>query len=74
MAERLQRSLAESTQRQEAAGQPAVLLTSPQLRGWLYRLTRHNVPNLHVLSYNEVPDDKQVRIVSSVGQNQVGRS
>ncbi|MBA1146993.1 flagellar biosynthesis protein FlhA [Ectothiorhodospiraceae bacterium WFHF3C12] len=73
LAERLQRSLAESTQRQEAAGQPAVLLTSPQLRGWLYRLTRHNVPNLHVLSYNEVPDDKQVRIVSSVGQNQVGR-
>ncbi|KAB7627390.1 flagellar biosynthesis protein FlhA [Alkalilimnicola sp. S0819] len=73
LAERLQRSLAENAQRQEMAGQPAILLTSPQLRSWLYRLTRHSIGNLHVLSYNEVPDDKQVRIVSSVGQQpQVG--
>ncbi|RFA28531.1 flagellar biosynthesis protein FlhA [Alkalilimnicola ehrlichii] len=69
LAERLQRSLAETAQRQEMAGQPAVLLTAPQLRGWLYRLSRHSVPNLHVLSYNEVPDDKQIRIVGQVGQD-----
>ncbi len=71
LADRLQRSLVESAQRQEMSGQPAVLLTSPQLRSWLYRLTRHAVPSLHVLSYNEVPDDKQVRIVGSVGQAQL---
>ena len=72
LAERLQRSLAESAQRQEMSGQPAVLLTAPQLRGWLSRLTRHGISNLHVLSYNEIPDDKQVKIVSSIGQTQVG--
>lgn len=71
LAERLQRSLAESAQRQEMAGQPAVLLTAPQLRSWLYRLTRHGIPGLQVLSYNEVPDDKQIRIVGSVGQAQM---
>jgi flagellar biosynthesis protein FlhA len=71
LAERLQRSLAESAQRQEMAGQPAVLLTAPQLRGWLYRLARHAIPSLQVLSYNEVPDDKQIRIVGSVGQAQL---
>lgn len=71
LAERLQRSLADTAQRQEMAGQPAVLLTAPQLRGWLYRLTRHAVPSLYVLSYNEVPDDKQIRIVGSVGQAQM---
>ena len=71
LAERLQRSLAETAQRQEMAGQPAVLLTAPPLRSWLFRLTRHAVPNLHVLSYNEVPDDKQIRIVGSVGQAQM---
>jgi flagellar biosynthesis protein FlhA len=71
LAERLQRSLAESAQRQEMAGQPAVLLTAPQLRGWLYRLTRHSIPGLQVLSYNEVPDDKQIRIVGNVGQAQM---
>ncbi|EAR20664.1 flagellar biosynthesis protein FlhA [Nitrococcus mobilis] len=71
LAERLQRSLIDSVRRQEMAGQPAVLLTSPPLRGWLYRLSRHSVAGLNVLSYNEIPDDKQVRIVSSIGQQQV---
>ena len=71
LADRLQQSLAESAQRQEMAGQPAVLLTAPQLRSWLYRLTRHSVPNLYVLSYNEVPDDKQIRIVGHVGQEKL---
>lgn len=68
LADRLQQSLSESAQRQEMAGQAAVLLTSPQLRGWLHRLTRHSVPNLHVLAYSEVPDEKKIRIVASVGQ------
>jgi flagellar biosynthesis protein FlhA len=72
LAERLQRTLAENAQRQEMAGRPAVLLTAPQLRRWLYRLTRHSIPSLQVLSYNEVPDDKQVRIVANVGQAQMG--
>ncbi|MCP1675590.1 flagellar biosynthesis protein FlhA [Natronocella acetinitrilica] len=71
LADRLQRSLADSARRQEAAGQPAVLLTAPPLRQWLSRLMRHGVQGLHVLSYNEVPDDKQVRIVASIGQQQV---
>lgn len=71
LAERLQRSLIDSVRRQEMVGQPAVLLTSPPLRGWLYRLSRHSVAGLNVLSYNEIPDDKQVRIVSSIGQQQV---
>ncbi len=69
LADRLQQSLTEAAQRQEMAGQPAVVLTAPQLRSWLYRLTRHSIPNLHVLSYTEVPDDKQIRIVGHVGQD-----
>lgn len=71
LAERLQRSLGDSARRQEMAGQPAVLLTSPQLRSWLYRLTRHASAGLNVLAYNEIPDDKQIRIVASIGQQQV---
>ncbi|MFP4146965.1 MAG: flagellar biosynthesis protein FlhA [Halorhodospira sp.] len=70
LAERIQRSISQAVGRQEAAGQPAVLLTSPPLRHWLRRLTRNVAPGLHVLSYNEVPDERQVRIVASVGQGQ----
>lgn len=70
LAERMQRSISQAVQRQEAAGQPAVLLTSPPLRHWLRRLTRNVASGLYVLSYNEVPDDRQVRIIANVGQGQ----
>ncbi|MEW7865073.1 flagellar biosynthesis protein FlhA [Aeromonas diversa] len=69
LAERMQRSLAEATQQQELEGQPAVLLTSGILRNTLAKFVKNAIPGLRVLSYQEVPDDKQIRIVSAVGQN-----
>ena len=68
IAERIQRELAEFSNRQEMAGQAAVVLVSPSIRAWLSRFTRRSVPNLHVLSYNEVPDSKEVRLLSTIGQ------
>lgn len=68
MAERIQQSLSDAHQRQEMNGQPSVLLTSGILRNTLSRFVRNTIPGMHVLSYQEVPDDKQIRIVSSVGQ------
>jgi flagellar biosynthesis protein FlhA len=68
LAERLQQSLQQASQQQELAGEPAVLLTSGMLRPVLSRFLKHAVAGLHVLSYQEIPDDKQIRIVSSVGQ------
>jgi len=67
LAERIHRSMAEAAQRQEINGQPAVLLVTPPLRPWLARLVRYSVPNLQVLAYNEVPDNKQIRVVASIG-------
>ena len=67
LAENLHRSLAEQAQRQEAAGHPAVLLVSAALRGLLARFVRHSIPNMHVLSFNEIPDNKQVKITATVG-------
>ncbi|MBW2941587.1 flagellar biosynthesis protein FlhA [Zhongshania aquimaris] len=68
IAERLQNELADYSQRQELAGQPAVVLVSPSIRSWVSRFTRRSVPGLAVLSYNEVPDSKQVRLLSTIGQ------
>jgi flagellar biosynthesis protein FlhA len=68
LAERLQKSLQEVAQRQEILGQTTVLLTAPSLRPILARFARYGVPNLHVLSYQEIPDSKQVKIVATVGQ------
>ena len=48
--------------------EPAVLLVQPQLRPWLARFTRHVAQNLHVLAYNEVPDNRRVRLVQALGR------
>ncbi|OEG74563.1 flagellar biosynthesis protein FlhA [Shewanella colwelliana] len=68
LAERMQQSLLDASQRQEMVGQPAILLTSGMLRSTLSRFVKHTIPNLRVISYQEVPDEKQIRIVSAVGQ------
>ncbi|MET0329807.1 MAG: flagellar biosynthesis protein FlhA, partial [Dyella sp.] len=68
LADRLQQSVSEAAQRQEVAGEPAVLLVQPQLRPWLARFTRQMAQNLHVLAYNEVPDSRRVRLVKALGR------
>ena len=68
LAERMQQSLADAAQKQEMVGQPAILLTSGMLRATLSRFVKHTIPNLRVISYQETPDEKQIRIVSAVGQ------
>ncbi|HGO5290531.1 TPA: flagellar biosynthesis protein FlhA [Photobacterium damselae subsp. damselae] len=67
LAERLQQSLADATQQQEFKGEPAVLLTSGVLRSTLAKFVKNTIPTLRVLSYQEVPDEKQIRIVNAVG-------
>ena len=68
LADRLQQSVADVARRQEVNGEPAVLLVAPQLRPWLARFTRHVAQNLHVLAYNEVPDNRRVRLVQALGR------
>ncbi|WP_274004502.1 flagellar biosynthesis protein FlhA [Vibrio parahaemolyticus] len=67
LAERLQSSLNHATQEQELKGEPAVLLTSGVLRSTLAKFVKNTIPNLRVLSYQEIPDEKQIRIVQAVG-------
>ena len=69
MAEKLQRSLIEAAQRQEMQGQPVILLVAGPVRAMLSRFGRLAVPGLHVLAYQEIPDNKQVTIVATVGPN-----
>lgn len=68
LAERLHSALAETAQKQEMAGQPAILLVPGAIRTVLARFVRHTINSLSVLSYNEIPSDKQIKIVATVGQ------
>ncbi|MDG4867321.1 flagellar biosynthesis protein FlhA [Guyparkeria sp. 1SP6A2] len=72
LAERLHKSLRDASERQEQSGKPAILLVAPQIRTWLSRMVRHSIPTLSVLSYHEVPDNKEIRVVASVGNQNEG--
>jgi flagellar biosynthesis protein FlhA len=67
LADRLHGALADAAQQQEMRSDPAVLLVPTVLRPWLARFTRHGLPNLAVLAYGEIPNNKSLRVVASVG-------
>jgi flagellar biosynthesis protein FlhA len=68
LADQMHRSLEDSVQRMEIEGQTAILLVSSYIRPWLARFVRHSIPGLHVLAFNEIPQDRQIKVVSTVGQ------
>ncbi len=73
LVERLQRSLAETASKQEAAGQQAILLVAASVRPWMARFAKQSAANMQVLSYNEVPDNRQVKVVATIGKSVADR-
>jgi flagellar biosynthesis protein FlhA len=67
LADRLHGALLDAAGAQELRGEPAVLLVPRELRPWLARFTRHGAPSLSVLAYGEIPHNKSLRVVASVG-------
>jgi flagellar biosynthesis protein FlhA len=68
LAERLQQRVGEASRRQEASGEAPVLLVPPPLRAQMARFLRAALPNLYVLAWNEIPDNRKVRVVTAVGR------
>jgi flagellar biosynthesis protein FlhA len=67
MAERLQNSLVEAAQKQEMMGQPSILLVAAPVRPLMAKFVRYSEQTIHVLSYQEIPENKKITIVSTVG-------
>ncbi len=69
LANRMLMSLRDVHTQREASGQPSVLLVADGLREFLARFARPALKGLHVLGFNEVPSDTQIRIVATVGDS-----
>jgi flagellar biosynthesis protein FlhA len=67
LAEGLLRRASQLAQEREAAGQTPVLLVPAPLRQLLSRFLRRSLPQLRVLSHNEIPDNRTVRIIATLG-------
>ncbi len=62
-------AIAEQVQRLAVANHPPVVLVSPQIRAGLKQMTSAHLPQLVVLSYNEVTRDTQIESVGLVTDN-----
>ena len=71
LANRMLLALRDAHGQREAAGQPSVLLVADGLREFLARFVRPAVKGLHVVGFNEVPSETQIRIVATVGDGGV---
>ena len=67
LADTLLRETASAAERQENLGLPAVLLVPASLRLLLSRFLRRSVSQLKVLSHNEVPENRIIKVTSVIG-------
>lgn len=67
LAETLLQRTATLAQRQEDLGLPPVLLAPASIRMLLSRFLRRAVPSLKVISNNEVPESRMIRVVGTIG-------
>jgi len=72
MLEQLQRTMQETAREQEASGLESVLLVAAAIRPWMAKFARHSVPGMRVLSYNEIPDNRQIKVINTIGRNPSG--
>lgn len=67
LAESLLSEAAKAVEQQESMGDPAVLVVSPVLRPSLARFLRQQLPQLGVLSTQEVPEERMMRVTAVIG-------
>ena len=67
LADTLVRETAAAAERQEGLGLPAVLLVPAGLRVLLSKFLRRTGPQLKVLSHNEVPETRIIKVTSIIG-------
>ena len=60
--------IGEASSKMEAEGASPVLLVSGVIRGFLAKILRGRMGNFYILAYDEIPADKNIRVVTTVGK------
>lgn len=67
MGDKIQKSLMQLATQEKGKQESTVLVVQPAIRLILARFVRNVSKDFHVLSYQEIPDNKQIRIIGTVG-------
>ena len=61
------KGIGDAAEKMEAEGASPVLLVSGIIRGFLSKLLRGRMSTFYILAYEEIPGDKNIRVVTTVG-------
>ena len=48
-------------------GRPAIFVTAPQIRRSLAEFLRQHLPDLIILAFTELPENRRVEVVATIG-------
>ncbi len=69
LAQTLARQAGQASEKQEQMGHSPVLIVPASIRMALARFLRRAVPNLRVLSHDELPDSRTIRVTNLIGNS-----
>ncbi|ALI54100.1 flagellar biosynthesis protein FlhA [Celeribacter marinus] len=67
LAEQLMRSINDSSEKLSAAGRPTIMVVAPQIRRVFSDFVRAHIPDMIILSFTELPENRRVEVYASIG-------
>ena len=66
----IQQELNNLTEKLAPARLPGVLITAPQIRRPVSKFFRPSLPDLHIFSYAELPDERNIEVFATIGKQE----
>jgi len=67
LAETLLRSLNDTSEKLVSEGRPSILVVAPQIRRHMAEFIRLHVPQIIILGFTELPENRKVEVVATIG-------
>ena len=70
LAKSIQHTINHESETLSSKGKPAILVVAPQIRRPVSMFFRPSMPDLIVMSFSELPDDRNIEVVTTIGQQE----
>ena len=67
LAEQLMRSINDTSEKLSAAGRPTIMVVAPQIRRVFSDFVRAHIPDMIILSFTELPENRRVEVYATIG-------
>ena len=67
LAQQLMRSINETSEKLSAEGRPSIMVVAPQIRRLFSDFVRSHLPDIIILSFTELPENRRVEVYATIG-------